>query len=35
MSLDGFEPRRYELRVVVVDHRANATATHSVDFTVE
>ena len=35
MSLEGFDPGRYELRVVVVDRRANATVFRSVDFTVE
>ena len=35
MSLEGFEPGRYELRVVVVDRKANTTAFRSVDFTVE
>ena len=35
MSLEGFDPGRYELRVVVVDRRANVTAFRSVDFTVE
>jgi hypothetical protein len=35
MSLEGLDPGRYELRVVVVDRRANATAFQSVDFTVE
>lgn len=35
MSLEGLDPGRYDLRVVVVDRRANATAYRSVDFTVE
>jgi hypothetical protein len=35
MSLEGFEPGRYELRVVVVDRKSNTTAFRSVDFTVE
>ena len=35
MTLEGFEPGRYELRVVVVDQRAGATVFRSVDFTVE
>jgi VWFA-related protein len=35
MSLEGFDPGYYDLRVVVVDRRANATAFRDVDFTVE
>lgn len=35
MSLEGFEPGHYVLRVVVVDRRADATAFRDVDFTVE
>jgi VWFA-related protein len=35
MSLEGLEPGPYELRVVVVDRKANATAFRSVDFTIE
>jgi VWFA-related protein len=35
MSLEGFDPGRYELRVVVVDRRTGATAFRDVDFTVE
>jgi len=35
MTLEGFDPGRYELRVVVVDQRSGATAFRSVDFTVE
>ena len=33
--LEGLAPGSYELRVVVVDRKANATAFRSVDFTVE
>jgi hypothetical protein len=35
MPLDGLSPGAYELRVVVVDRKANASASRSVDFTVE
>jgi hypothetical protein len=35
MSLDSLDPGLYELRIVVVDHKANATASRSIDFTVE
>jgi VWFA-related protein len=35
MSLRDLTPGRYELRVVVVDRKADATAHRSVDFTVE
>jgi VWFA-related protein len=35
MSLAALTPGRYELRVVVVDRKANATAQRSLDFTVE
>jgi VWFA-related protein len=35
MSLEGLAPGRYELRVVVVDRKANATAFRDIDFTVE
>jgi VWFA-related protein len=35
MSLEGFDPGYYDLRVVVVDRRAGATASRDVDFTVE
>ena len=33
--LESLAPGRYELRVVVVDRKANATASRSLDFTVE
>jgi VWFA-related protein len=35
MSLEGLTPGRYDLRIVVVDKKANATAHRDVDFTVE
>jgi hypothetical protein len=35
MSLEGLAPGRYELRVVVVDRKASATAFRDIDFTVE
>jgi hypothetical protein len=35
MSLEGFDPGHYGLRVVVVDRRAGTTAFRDVDFTVE
>ena len=35
MPLDGLAPGLYELRVVVVDRKANATVFRKVDFTVE
>jgi hypothetical protein len=35
MSLEGLGAGKYELRVVVVDHKANVTAFRSTDFTVE
>lgn len=35
LGLEGLAPGRYDLRVVVVDRRANATVARSVDFTVE
>jgi len=35
MSLESLAPGGYELRVVVVDRKANATAHRTVDFTVE
>jgi hypothetical protein len=35
MSLSDLTPGKYELRVVVVDRKANATAHRGVDFTVE
>jgi VWFA-related protein len=35
MSLDGLMPGAYELRLVVVDRRANVTASRSIDFTVD
>ncbi len=35
MSLEGLDPGSYELRVVVVDRKANLTAFRSVDFTLE
>ena len=35
MSLESLAPGAYELRVVVVDRKADATAFRSVDFTVE
>jgi VWFA-related protein len=35
MSLDGIAAGLYELRVVVVDRKANATVSRSVDFSVE
>ena len=35
MSLDSLDPGLYELRIVVVDHKANVTASRSIDFTVE
>jgi VWFA-related protein len=35
MPLAGLAPGSYELRVVVVDRKANATASRSVDFTLE
>ncbi len=35
MSLDSLAPGLYELRVVVVDRKANATASRSIDFTVD
>jgi VWFA-related protein len=35
MSLEGFDSGYYDLRVVVVDRRAGATAFRDVDFTVE
>jgi hypothetical protein len=34
MGLEGLEPGPYELRVVVVDRKANATASRAIDFTV-
>jgi VWFA-related protein len=35
MSLEALTPGHYELRIVVVDRKANATAQRSLDFTVE
>ena len=35
MSLDSLAPGVYELRIVVVDRRANATASGAIDFTVK
>jgi VWFA-related protein len=35
MSLEGLSPGRYELRIVVVDRKADVTAHRDVDFTVE
>ncbi len=35
MPLEGLDPGSYELRVVVVDRKANLTAFRSVDFTLE
>jgi hypothetical protein len=35
MSLEGLAPGSYELRIVVVDRKANATAFRNIDFTVE
>jgi hypothetical protein len=35
MSLEGLAPGRHELRVVVVDRKANVTAFRDIDFTVE
>jgi hypothetical protein len=35
MRLEGLDPGGYELRVVVVDRKANVTASRKVDFTVE
>ena len=35
MSLEGLTPGRYDLRIVVVDRKANATVHRDVDFTVE
>jgi hypothetical protein len=35
MSLEGLAPGRYDLRIVVVDGKANATAHRDVDFTLE
>jgi hypothetical protein len=35
IGLAGLEPGAYELRVVVVDRRANATATRRLDFAIE
>jgi VWFA-related protein len=35
MSLEGLSPGRYDLRIVVVDRKANATVHRDVDFTVE
>lgn len=35
MPLEGLAAGRYELRVVVVDKRANATASRQLDFTIE
>jgi hypothetical protein len=34
MSLDSLEPGLYELRIVVVDRKTNATASRAIDFTV-
>jgi hypothetical protein len=34
-SLESLDPGRYELRVVVVDRKADATASRSVSFSVE
>jgi len=35
MSLEGMAPGDYELRLVVVDRKANVTASRSIDFTVD
>jgi hypothetical protein len=35
MSLQGLEPGNYELRVVVIDRKANISVLRNVDFTVE
>jgi hypothetical protein len=35
MSLEGMAPGDYALRLVVVDHKANVTASRSIDFTIE
>ena len=35
IGLTGLEPGAYELRVVVVDRKANATATRRLDFAIE
>ncbi len=35
MSLEGLTPGRYDLRIVVVDRKANATVHRDIDFTVE
>jgi hypothetical protein len=35
MSLESLAPGLYQLRIVVVDRQANATAFRSIDFTVD
>jgi hypothetical protein len=35
MALDGLPPGPYELRVVVVDRKANVTAQRNIDFLLE